>query len=202
MARLALATAGLGPDYCIDNTEKQPANAVRLLKLHGSLNWTRCKCGKIFAFGIPIDPTPTHPKSIVSVRTEHPIVVTKAAGKANHGCGKASSGEPMIIPPSWNKTQYHRDIVRVWRAAAKEFLDAEQIVIAGYSMPATDEFFRDMLRIGLDSTRNLKRLTVVNTDATVTGKFGALMGKEMRGRFVQVNSNFEQYVESLVREVG
>ena len=49
-----------------------------------------------------------------------------------HGNHKSPS-LPMIVPPTWNKSQYHAALSRVWSLAAQELTEAEDIYVIGYS---------------------------------------------------------------------
>src|SRR5258706_11739933 len=37
--------------------------------------------------------------------------------------------EPVIVPPSWNKSDYHQTLSNVWAAAATDLSEAEYIFI-------------------------------------------------------------------------
>jgi hypothetical protein len=63
-------------------------------------------------------------------------------------CGKPALNDPVIVPPTWNKTQYHKEIGGVWTEAAKHLSEAENIFIIGYSLPDTDQFFRYLYSLG------------------------------------------------------
>lgn len=138
----ALKKAGISPAYGLadDANEK----GVPLLKLHGSTNWVVCTgCRKpsvwqeaatsLFPFG--------------SIQCKH--------------CGK-SDWRLLLVPPSWDKSEY-QDIMRpVWARAVKELKAATRICIIGYSMPASDSFFRYLLALGLAENHQLYKLIVVD----------------------------------------
>jgi len=138
----ALKKAGILPAYGLANDPNE--KGVPLLKLHGSTNWVVCKsCLKpsvwqegatsLFPFG--------------SIQCRH--------------CGK-SHWRLLLVPPSWDKSEY-QDIMRpVWARAVKELQTATRICIIGYSMPASDSFFRYLLTLGLAENHQLYKLIVVD----------------------------------------
>ena len=54
----------------------------------------------------------------------------------------------MIVPPTWNKTEYHSNLSHVWHEAAVELGSARNIYVFGYSLPETDSFFRYLFALG------------------------------------------------------
>jgi hypothetical protein len=189
----AFQSFGLGPSYFVEGPSPAPA-LVPLLKLHGSLNWSLCSCGKPFVVkwerffpGRRL----IHSKSCT-------MPVTPCLPGEGHSCGKANTGEPAIIPPSWNKTQYQNRIAPVWRQAVKELVEAEVVVVAGYSLPQSDEFFRDLFRIGANYAERLRKLIVVNTDPQVGERFGRMLGKELKDLFQPIQTPFEDFVPELI----
>jgi len=63
-------------------------------------------------------------------------------GSPGYNCCGPINGSPVIVPPTWNKTQNAPSIATVWREAANQLSDAENIFVSGYSLPQTDEFFK------------------------------------------------------------
>jgi len=189
----ALEFKSFAVDYCL-----QPPpipNGVKLLKLHGSLNWSRCsECGLIvplyireFLLG----------KSFLS-DGKVPLDVASDLAHRKHRPA-ALPGEPFIAPPTWNKTQYHHQLQSVWRAAAKELSNAENIIICGYSLPETDQFFRYLYALGSIGGSGLKRFWVINPDANVEPQFKALCGQLALSRFRFFRLPMEQGVHEIAR---
>jgi hypothetical protein len=189
----ALEYKSFGVDYCLQSPVLP--NGVKLLKLHGSLNWSRCPdCGLI---------VPLYVRDFLSGGRmfldsgEKTLVVSSALGRTKH-CLSALASEPFIAPPTWNKTQYHAQLQAVWRAAAKELSDAENIIICGYSLPETDQFFRYLYALGSVGRSNLKRFWVVNPDEKVRPRFESLCGPLALTRF----QFLPQTVESAMGEIA
>ena len=125
-------------DYGLEGIDLNNRRHVRLLKLHGSLNWGRCsnkKCQKIFPYPL----SAFHPKG--NYRTLLVLSRLQTTTCPHCQCGSSLEEEPVLIPPTWNKTAFHGQIEQVWRNAANVLRDAEHIFVLGYSLPPTDWFF-------------------------------------------------------------
>jgi hypothetical protein len=146
---LALHTAGLNPNYGLAGDSE---GAVNLFKLHGSVNWHRCKsCKRIVPETIPpLD-------RFVNTATLQWSKLKQILGVREECCGEALTGDSIIVPPSWNKAEYRSDLVKVWQHAAKELKGATSIVVCGYSLPETDSFFRYLYGLGTEGGEPLER---------------------------------------------
>ena len=169
--------------------------SVNLFKLHGSLNWTRCKhCDEVVAW-----PTSEFSDFMKDRNWFYPEVDSFVTMRMSQHwqyfphCNKsAGATEPVVVPPTWNKTQYHTEIERVWYQAAAELADAENIFIIGYSLPGTDKFFHYLYALGSVGRARLKRFWVFNPDEKVEQRFKSILGQMALQRFKFVNVSFEQ----------
>ena len=50
--------------------------------------------------------------------------------------------DSAIVPPTWDKAKYRNSIRNVWQYAAQALSEAENIIVAGFSLPSTDDFFK------------------------------------------------------------
>jgi hypothetical protein len=179
----ALTHADIPYDYCLEPpTDK---NALRLLKLHGSLNWTKCPtCGTIKAQHLSME-------KILELAEQSPVssFTLPAAGvMAESRCAHCSdplTGQPMIVPPTWNKTEGHGELAPIWKQAATELGQAENIVCIGYSLPESDLFFRYLFALGTVGEAHLRRFWVFDPDPThlVEERYRRLIGKGIEHRF-------------------
>jgi hypothetical protein len=123
-----------------------------------------------------------------------------------HCPGDVLSPTAAIVPPSWNKTQYARTFSSVWARAAKELSEAREIIVAGYSMPESDSFFRDLLALSVAGPTRIRELHVVNPMQDIGERIMKLLGPELRNRFRPSVGNFENFVQQrygdLLREKG
>jgi hypothetical protein len=112
-------------------------------------------------------------------------------------CGKTVEADPVIVPPTWNKTQHHADIAGVWRTAAAHLAEAENIFVIGYSLPPTDQFFRYLYALGTVGDVRLKRLWVFDPDTSgaLEARFRELLGPTSTRRFEMKPKRFSEAVE-------
>jgi len=175
---VAFHTAGVPFDYCLTG---DTTIATRLLKLHGSLNWTKCSkpdCRAIVPWSCdryferwPPDATEEE-SGKVQIATRIPSAIL-------HHCSIVVDNEPVIVPPIWNKTEHHHGLASVWHTAAQELRDAEQIFVIGFSLPPTDTFFKYLYALSTVSTHRLERFCVLDPNQEVHNRFRELMGLDI-----------------------
>lgn len=114
----------------------KPSTGLRLLKLHGSLNWR---------YSGP-DSTPGDIVYDVGVKGDEwtPAGVGPAWPDADQ---LAADREPMIVPPAALKSPYYgnRTLRALWRLAGQALSEAEELVIIGFSLPPSDTLVSSML---------------------------------------------------------
>jgi hypothetical protein len=195
---MALYRADLGPNYVIEASPKK-TNAVDLLKLHGSLNWATEKESR------RIRPLHLHhyfQNYSIPGFDEHgeirlPIGSQLVEYFSRHANPKADvEAEPVIVPPSWNKADYHQALSNIWASAATHLAEAESIFIIGYSLPETDSFFRHLYALGSVGKSALRRIVVFNPDASgeIDKRFRALLGPGSIARYEYHASTFGQSI--------
>jgi hypothetical protein len=171
-----------------------------LLKLHGSLNWSATP-GSPEIRVLPIErifQNQPRPKSSSSNKTsEHRRLWVKNLLRLAAPTDPVPPG-PAIVPPSWNKTQYHAQFERVWKRAAKELSDAEEIFVIGYSYPESDPFFHSLMALGTEGESLIRKFVVVDPSPKVGQRFEALVGEDVKGSFEYVPSTFENWVQDNV----
>lgn len=195
-ADMAMYRAGLGPDYVV---EKPPGRSVYvpLLKLHGSLNWATEKSSRKIR---PLHLTNYFQHYRYEGYEEHsttrvPIGSHLVDYFSRHAPTEVDP-EPVIVPPSWNKADYHAALSDVWAAAAKHLSEAEHIYVIGYSLPETDSFFRHLYALGSVGVTPLRKIAVFNPDSTgaTDARFQALLGPGAKARYEYHEKTFEQAI--------
>jgi hypothetical protein len=167
-------------DYCLDGQPRE--GVIPILKLHGSINWAICsnsECSKIV------------PYTIEDFRKEYgfriaggghppklPYQISKRTIEIEH-CGQKVLPVPFIVPPTWNKTQYHEQISNVWSNAARELVNAWTIFIIGYSMPKSDEFFRHLFPLSLIGNYHIANIYVISPTETSTKQLKSWAGPDI-----------------------
>ena len=130
-ADMALYQAGLGPNYIIEQAP-QSRDSVALLKLHGSLNWATERDTK------HIRPLHLHDYlqnyKVLGFEEHRTVSVPIGSHLVEYFSKYASTvvdPQPVIVPPSWNKADYHQALSDVWAVAAANLSEAEYIFIIG-----------------------------------------------------------------------
>lgn len=169
----------------------EPGGAgLPLLKLHGSLGWGECgACHKIVTVST---------SALIGV-AEHGITSSFFNGLTC--CGGDIADEPVIVPPTWTKTQYHQQLAAVWSEAARQLADAVNLFIIGYSLPETDHFFRYLFGIGAQRAR-FRRIRVYDPfpDAVIQ-RFVRFLGPEARRSLAHTACTFEEAIPLIRREL-
>lgn len=192
---MALYRAGLSIDYALDPSTSHGSVPVPLLKLHGSLNWALSSDG-------------VTPLTLRDYLQKYSIHGFKEAGNVSIPIGTQLKeyfsqytttevkAEPVIVPPAWNKAEYHQILSRVWGRAAKELGEAEYIFIIGYSLTETDAFFRLLYALGTVGDKPLKRIDVFNPDDSeqILNRFKSLMGSGAIARFHYNKTRFSDSI--------
>jgi hypothetical protein len=112
------------------------SDGMRLLKLHGSLNW--------YYSGPDGPPGDT----IYTTRGTEERPSWNAAEFSREAVERAAYGlEPMIVPPAAVKSPYYSNhmLQGLWREAGQALRLADELVIIGFGLPPTDLLVSSML---------------------------------------------------------
>ncbi|MGE9268184.1 MAG: hypothetical protein ACQKBY_08805 [Verrucomicrobiales bacterium] len=117
-------------------TSSRNRNTIKLLKLHGSLNWVSCpRCNRLF-----INP---NEKSAIAAYTRTAT------------CKKCEGGvklETEIALPTFQKDLSRIHFQHIWHKAAIELSEATKLVFVGYSFPLADFDFRALITKHVSTT--------------------------------------------------
>lgn len=209
---------GVELDYCLN---KPKDGVVKLLKLHGSINWGTCQCEEIIPYYIADffrrRNIMTYFNQLAqpgrNVQVVFPINERLNDLREDHthsGSDKENLNDedyrirPTIIPPTWSKSGYHGMITNVWQQAANELSDAINIYILGYSLPETDTFFRYLYSLGtLEPTTNIRRFWVFNPEDSgeTEDRYRELIGQGIEERFEYYPYEFGIATEELIQNL-
>ena len=200
----ALHFNGLRENYCLDSDTQ----GIPLLKLHGSVNWTRCsnqECGEITPWNLRDFFSGTNwPTYRMQSNAPARLNLTEHIEKKLTHCNTPRSKDPVIVPPTWNKTQYHHEIAAVWQNAARHLSEAENIFVIGYSLPETDQFFRYLFALGTMGDTLIKKFWVFDPEQTnkVEERYNQLLGQMSRNKFQCVRITFANAIGYLKNNSG
>ncbi len=178
-------------NYCLYGNRNN--HGIKLLKLHGSINWGVCKkCNEINPLTTVDGPDMRISHKDSREKKFHILMSKKLKNSKCSKCGNAELSElPLIVPPTWNKTEYHVYLNNVWKNAANELSTAEIIVIVGYSMPESDLFFRYLLNLAGIDFIDLTDFIVIDNNPEIVKKFYNLMGTEIRDDRFNLNNSIQ-----------
>lgn len=185
----AFRRADLWAEYSLGQRQPLRNDAIRLLKLHGSLNW----------FLSAETVTEVHLGSarmnVDNVYATAPIPFEqKRWYVAPTSRGQQDVAYPFLVPPTLSKTQHYARIAPVWEQAATELSEAEYIFVCGYSLPDTDQFFKYLFALGAMGQRPLTEFLVVDPDIMrLADRYKALLGKGSERRFSTIADTFQSF---------
>ena len=196
---VAMHRKGLGPVYGFGpsvNTQYP----VNLLKLHGSLNWAvRSDTGTVQ----PLTLQEYFSKYSYNGYEEYGSCKIPIGSQLQEYFSKHTelqvNAEPVIVPPAWNKADYHQLLSTIWGTSAKELEEAEYIFIIGYSLPETDAFFRLLYGLGTVGVKPLKKVVVYNPDTSgvIESRFKQMMGPGALARFEYKPLTFDSSISDI-----
>lgn len=135
-------------DSVVAGPGRRAANPIRLLKLHGSLNWDRAN---------PALPTTT----TIQLRAD-PYAAT-------------ARSKSEIVPPVWDKTIAGDDVFKaLWKQARRTLPTGPVLVVVGYSVPPTDLLSQALIRVAASeraANQKLSHLIIVNPDPAPRTRF-------------------------------
>jgi len=181
----ALHSKGVRIDYALPGS---PPSDIKLLKLHGSIHWAADGTDiRALDFGSAV----ARGRYDLQPRNEAEPTTFEICSALGQPLGTKSY--PVIVPPTWNKSDYHSAIANVWRAAARELSTAEHIYVIGYSLPRTDQFFHLLFALGTQSSSTiLRRVIVVNPDVKAGKRVNSGLGTQTQGLFEYYEKDFDQ----------
>jgi len=203
--------SGRFPDYgCEIKTEayfratqspgepSEPRYFGKLLKLHGSLNWTYCPGCHRLDLGI----ADSLKNQTIKVRNE---LYVENPLEAKYSCHGAECKEcqafirPILITPTFLKDYRNPHIAKVWYEAERALRQARHVIFIGYSLPDDDVNVIYLLKRGLID-QNLK-VTVVEYDGKKQDKRENLVWLRYRSLFGDDvewwNEGFDKYVDAM-----
>lgn len=122
--------------------------SVKLLKLHGSLNWLYCpKCDEI-------DITPYKKGVAEYLNKEYEVKCL------NPYC--TSYYEPLIVTPTKFKIYENRLLNEIWELSRECISRSDEIIFIGYSLPEADTEIRCMILNGINMAEKKPIITFVD----------------------------------------
>ena len=160
---------------------------VKLLKLHGSLNWIRRSK--------TLDPA----RSSLMGQGKGSLFLydRRQVSSDLQLSDPGSAGRtlwytwPLIVPPIYDKGLMFGGLLeKQWDHAHDRLRTADRVVLAGYSVPDADAHARQFLRASVGANPDLRWVEVVNPDPDVVSSLSATLDIDGIGYY----SGFEAYL--------
>lgn len=165
-----------------------------LLKLHGSINWAKERNSNKITFW---DVREVDYRSWAKPKSVHYNIGSLISANQNK-----YDGLPLIVPPTWNKTEYQQNLRRVWQKAAEELSLAENLFIIGYSLPETDMFFRYLYSLGSLSATQINKIVIINPDKKIEDRFRNMIALNITNRrFTYIDRTFTESMNYIEQEL-
>jgi len=140
---------------------------IRLLKLHGSLNWYSIHNSKKIPKNSILN---SSRKFQITPRATIEPDMTFTAKRKRYTF-------PLVIPPVTHKAGIlHQDLHPIWNMAETALKYAIEIVVFGYSCPANDFESANLIRRTVHLNQNLKEFSVIDPTPEVFQRYVDLAG--------------------------
>ncbi len=159
---------------------EENSSQVKLIKLHGSLNWIRCSiCHSIFLF-------------------RNLKIGQWNVGSLQEKCARCGANEMylsrVLILPLLTKDYADIEINYLWIEAKKALRNIEEIVVIGYSLPPTDFASETLLRVGIKGDKHNKiPVTIVDPDPKVSKRYSKIFNSQK----ISTIKDFNEYLKRI-----
>lgn len=135
---------------------------LRILKLHGSINWGSCKICRQRA------ETEFIPNKIYYFDKEISNEISDGIKCPEKEClGKL---DLELVPPMCSKLDGRRSLCNIWKKARDYLESCEKIYFIGYSFPETDLQMKIFISNALKKNPKLEEVIIVSNEQNVTSK--------------------------------
>jgi len=196
-------------NYCLNLEDN---SSFKLLKLHGSTNWAQIMDKENTIVPCPIDrlieSAHSSPGRHSHSRENYKIHASKFIqsdwftdylSRNNYSSSRVND-VPVIVPPTWNKTEYHGTLSNVWQAASTALSTARNIYVIGYSLPESDSFFRYLFALSSLNNPSIRCFRVFNPDpkgGEVDNRFSRMIGAGIKDYYQYYPITFRAALDSV-----
>lgn len=167
---------------------------VKLLKLHGSMNWLHCpKCQRLF-----VEFNTKSAKSIIFERINCKYCSKNFADEIEDSILLTSN----LIMPTFLKDMTNFQLKLIWQNAGVELSESTKIVFIGYSLPQADFELRQLLSRMVPHDTEIE--VIMKKEATLTDKknnneiFERYKNFFGRRKVIDYRDGVEDYIKKLV----
>ena len=194
----ALIKAGFNINYGF--SQGRPTASVNLFKLHGSINWVYSeKTKEILQWNLR-DAYSNQQNIVHETRDciRYRISPNLHLFRPNEN---PKETQPLIIPPTFNKGAENQYLSEVWRSSVEVLKEAENIIVIGYSLPETDQFFKYLYSLGTIGKSIIRKFTVIDPSKGSHLRFEGLLGPAVQGKYHPIYQKFSQAIKQIKHEL-
>lgn len=156
------------------NEDCDGGQRLRILKLHGSLNWQ-----------VRMNGRQPSPRILSGEANPPPVQVTRRRkippqlrfNKRRGGRGRSMWYMwPVIVPPVYNKqVLIQRFLPQVWDDARDALAECDRLIFFGYSLPPADIEAEKLFQRAIYGNKSLPSVEVVNPDPGAAARYASLV---------------------------
>ncbi len=145
--------------------DKKEVPCVRILKLHGSLNWISMHKSQ--------NPSPYNllntKRDLYITPRQRPLSNLRFRGK------RSMYTFPMVVPPVVNKAAIlHSELLSVWESAQKALKTSSKVIVFGYSCPQSDYESANLISRSIRKNDKLRSFSVIDPSTNAFERFVSL----------------------------
>jgi hypothetical protein len=142
-------------------------DCIRLLKLHGSLNWYSSHSSSTPTRQAMFNPA--RQISITRRRTIDPAMTLQSTQRQMYTL-------PVIVPPVSHKSSVlHNDMGHLWQLAERKLREADELVVFGYSCPLSDVESSNQLRRAQAGRAKPANISIIDPAPAVSDRYITLV---------------------------
>jgi len=135
----------------ISGENEDNPEAVRLIKMHGSINWAYCdSCQDVREFDL-LELKKTYDMDKLS----YPVLgICKKCGGLRR---------PLLVPPLSFKFLMFPNLIDIWNSARQSIEEADYLIVVGYSFSEADTYITKIISRSM-TIKNSQKMIIVNPD--------------------------------------
>jgi hypothetical protein len=178
------------PTFDAHTSSCDNGDRLRILKLHGSLNWQVRMNGRQPSPRI-LSGAATPPTVQVTPRRKIPAQLRFTRKKGGRGRSTWYMW-PVIVPPVYNKQALiQRFLPEVWEDAQKALASCDRVIFYGYSLPPADIEAEKLFQRAIFGNSSLTAVDVVNPDPDAAARYARLLPDRPLRWYPDVSALFE-----------
>lgn len=188
----ALLKEGIPLKGTISGENEDNPNAVRLIKMHGSINWAYCdSCQDVKEFDL------LELKRIYKEdKLSYPVIgICKKCGGLRR---------PLLIPPLSFKFLMFPHLIDIWNSARQSIEEAEYLIVVGYSFSEADAYIAKIISRSMSMNRSQKMI-IVNTNCklahTLRERFAAHIDRFDKKRIIMACDGCDKILPEILNSM-